>query len=573
MSLSRRDFMKVVSSTAVATGLIGCGSDDNESVAVSFVHGVASGDPTQTQVIIWTRVTTAASYVDVSWQVASDMEFLNVVQSGIFTTDTGRDFTVKVDVQNLNANSQYYYRFMVGEMMSEVGQTQTLPEDGVEKASMAVVSCANYPAGYFHVYREILNQHEQSPFDVVLHLGDYIYEYGAGGYASEDAAALGREPSKGTECITLDDYRKRYAQYRQDADLQALHAKLPMIAVWDDHELANDTWKNGAENHQDDEGSFIDRRAAAAAAWTEWLPVRENTFSNMLIYRQFSFGNLVNLMMLDTRLVGRDKPLDYFSLSAPTMEAIGGLVAQSRSAPTMEAIGGLVAQSRSADRELLGTEQLAWLMNEFNTHDAKWNVLGQQVLMSRMELPSSVMTAMFQLFTSTEEKKTEALLAVNTAITGYLADPSADPISLPYNLDAWDGYYVEREKVYQLAKASSGNFVCLAGDTHNAWASELKDVSNNPIGVEFATSSVSSPGLEEYLALDPVAIAQMEYTLPHLVSELQWADIKQRGFMRVTFTADAAQSTWYLVSTIKDKKYQVTTKSASTTNGTTLDII
>ncbi|HCM0971776.1 alkaline phosphatase D family protein [Vibrio parahaemolyticus] len=557
MSLSRRDFMKVVSSTAVATGLIGCGSDDNESVAVSFEHGVASGDPTQTQVIIWTRVTIAASYVDVSWQVASDMEFSNVVQSGVFTTDTGRDFTVKVDVQNLNANSQYYYRFMVGEMMSEVGQTQTLPEDGVEKASMAVVSCANYPAGYFHVYREILNQHEQSPFDVVLHLGDYIYEYGAGGYASEDAAALGREPSKGTECITLDDYRKRYAQYRQDADLQALHAKLPMIAVWDDHELANDTWKNGAENHQDDEGSFIDRRAAAAAAWTEWLPVRENTFSNMLIYRQFSFGNLVNLMMLDTRLVGRDKPLDYFSLSVPTMEAIGGLV----------------AQSRSADRELLGTEQLAWLMNEFNTHDAKWNVLGQQVLMSRMELPSSVMTAMFQLFTSTEEKKTEALLAVNTAITGYLADPSADPISLPYNLDAWDGYYVEREKVYQLAKASSGNFVCLAGDTHNAWASELKDVSNNPIGVEFATSSVSSPGLEEYLALDPVAIAQMEYTLPHLVSELQWADIKQRGFMRVTFTADAAQSTWYLVSTIKDKKYQVTTKSASTTNGTTLDII
>ncbi|HBH7867623.1 TPA: alkaline phosphatase D family protein [Vibrio parahaemolyticus] len=557
MSLSRRDFMKVVSSTAVATGLIGCGSDDNESVAVSFEHGVASGDPTQTQVIIWTRVTTAASYVDVSWQVASDMEFSNVVQSGVFTTDTGRDFTVKVDVQNLNANSQYYYRFMVGEMMSEVGQTQTLPEDGVEKASMAVVSCANYPAGYFHVYREILNQHEQSPFDVVLHLGDYIYEYGAGGYASEDAAALGREPSKGTECITLDDYRKRYAQYRQDADLQALHAKLPMIAVWDDHELANDTWKNGAENHQDDEGSFIDRRAAAAAAWTEWLPVRENTFSNMLIYRQFSFGNLVNLMMLDTRLVGRDKPLDYFSLSAPTMEAIGGLV----------------AQSRSADRELLGTEQLAWLMKEFNTHDAKWNVLGQQVLMSRMELPSSVMTAMFQLFTSTEEKKTEALLAVNTAITGYLTDPSADPISLPYNLDAWDGYYVEREKVYQLAKASSGNFVCLAGDTHNAWASELKDVSNNPIGVEFATSSVSSPGLEEYLALDPVAIAQMEYTLPHLVSELQWADIKQRGFMRVTFTADAAQSTWYLVSTIKDKKYQVTTKSASTTNGTTLDII
>ncbi len=504
--------------------------------------------------IIWTRVTTAASYVDVTWQVSRAEDFSTVEQSGTFTTDTSRDFTVKVDVQNLNPSTQYYYRFMVGETTSIVGMTQTLPEGSVDKASMAVVSCANYPAGYFNVYKEILKQHQTESFDVVLHLGDYIYEYGAGGYASEDAARLGREPSKGTECITLDDYRKRYAQYRQDQDLQALHAALPMIAVWDDHELANDAWKNGAENHQNNEGSFVDRRAAAAAAWTEWLPVRENTFSNMLIYRQFSFGDLINLMMLDTRLVGRDQPLDYFSLNAPTMDAIGGLV----------------AQSRSADRELLGTEQLAWLMNAFNSQDAKWNVLGQQVLMSRMELPSSVMLAMFQLFNATDEQKMDALLAVNSAISNYLADPSSDTIKLPYNLDAWDGYYVERERVYEIAKASEGHFVCLAGDTHNAWTSELKDVSNNPVGVEFATSSVSSPGLEEYLALEPVAIAQMEYTLPHLVSELQWTDIKQRGFMRVTFTPEKAQSTWYMLSSVKDKNYQVTTKMASTTDGVTL---
>ena len=556
MSLSRRDFIKVVSSGAVATTLTACGSDEKNTVTVaSFEHGVASGDPTQTQVIIWTRVTTEASYVDVSWQVSATEDFSSIEQSGTFATDTSRDFTVKVDVQNLNPNTQYYYRFMVGEASSIVGITQTLPEGSVDKASMAVVSCANYPAGYFNVYKEILEQHQKASFDVVLHLGDYIYEYGAGGYASEDAAALGREPSKGTECITLDDYRKRYAQYRQDEDLQALHAALPMIAIWDDHELANDAWKEGAENHQDNEGSFNDRRAAAAAAWTEWLPVRENTFSNMLIYRQFAFGDLINLMMLDTRLVGRDQPLDYFSLDAPTMEAIGGLV----------------AQSRSTERELLGTEQLAWLMNAFN-QEAKWNVLGQQVLMSRMELPSSVMLAMFQLFTATDEQKMDALLAVNNAIASYLADPSSDNVKLPYNLDAWDGYYVERERVYEIVKASSGNFVCLAGDTHNAWTSELKDVSNNPVGVEFATSSVSSPGLEEYLALEPVAIAQMEYTLPNLVSELQWTDIKQRGFMRVTFTPEKAESTWYMLSTIKDRNYQVTTKVASTSDGLTLDI-
>ena len=556
MSLSRRDFIKVVSSGAVATTLTACGSDDTNTVTdASFEHGVASGDPTQTQVIIWTRVTTEASYVDVSWQVSATEDFSSIEQSGTFATDTSRDFTVKVDVQNLNPNTQYYYRFMVGEASSIVGITQTLPEGSVDKASMAVVSCANYPAGYFNVYKEILEQHQKASFDVVLHLGDYIYEYGAGGYASEDAAALGREPSKGTECITLDDYRKRYAQYRQDEDLQALHAALPMIAIWDDHELANDAWKEGAENHHNSEGSFNDRRAAAAAAWTEWLPVRENTFSNMLIYRQFAFGDLINLMMLDTRLVGRDQPLDYFSLDAPTMEAIGGLV----------------AQSRSTERELLGTEQLAWLMNAFN-QEAKWNVLGQQVLMSRMELPSSVMLAMFQLFTATDEQKMDALLAVNNAIASYLADPSSDTVKLPYNLDAWDGYYVERERVYEIAKASSGNFVCLAGDTHNAWTSELKDVSNNPVGVEFATSSVSSPGLEEYLALEPVAIAQMEYTLPNLVSELQWTDIKQRGFMRVTFTPEKAESTWYMLSTIKDRNYQVTKKVASTSDGLTLDI-
>ncbi|WP_404969623.1 alkaline phosphatase D family protein [Vibrio campbellii] len=556
MSLSRRDFIKAVSSGAVATTLTACGSDDKNTVtAASFEHGVASGDPTQTQVIIWTRVTTEASYVDVSWQVSATEDFSSIEQSGTFATDTSRDFTVKVDVQNLNPNTQYYYRFMVGEASSIVGITQTLPEGSVDKASMAVVSCANYPAGYFNVYKEILEQHQKASFDVVLHLGDYIYEYGAGGYASEDAAALGREPSKGTECITLDDYRKRYAQYRQDQDLQALHAALPMIAIWDDHELANDAWKEGAENHHNSEGSFNDRRAAAAAAWTEWLPVRENTFSNMLIYRQFAFGDLINLMMLDTRLVGRDQLLDYFSLDAPTMEAIGGLV----------------AQSRSTERELLGTEQLAWLMNAFN-QEAKWNVLGQQVLMSRMELPSSVMLAMFQLFTATDEQKMDALLAVNNAIASYLADPSSDTVKLPYNLDAWDGYYVERERVYEIVKASSGNFVCLAGDTHNAWTSELKDVSNNPVGVEFATSSVSSPGLEEYLALEPVAIAQMEYTLPNLISELQWTDIKQRGFMRVTFTPEKAESTWYMLSTIKDRNYQVTTKVASTSDGFTLDI-
>ncbi|WP_318510779.1 alkaline phosphatase D family protein [Photobacterium leiognathi] len=558
MSLSRRGFVKALSSAAMVTSLTGCNSNDEQQekskIEVGFNHGVASGDPLQHSVIIWTRITTEARLINVQWQVATDEQFTQIVASGEASTDSTKDFTVKVDVNGLQPNQHYYYRFEANDTASPVGQTQTLAEGELDKASIAVVSCSNFPAGYFNVYREIVKQHQTSPINAVLHLGDYIYEYGAGQYATEDAQRLNRIPSKESECVTLDDYRKRYAQYRSDNDLQALHAALPMIAIWDDHEIANDTWREGAENHQQQEGDFSQRRAAAALAWLEWLPVRENPVSSMITYRDFSFGDLFDLYMLDTRVVARDEPLDYFSLTDTSIESISGLI----------------QQARAPERKLLGTDQKQWLSERMTTNTAKWSLLGQQVLMGKIEMPSSVMMGLFQLFQASDANKPAAMNAVQNAITAYLTDPSSDLYLLPYNLDAWDGFYMEREWLYGVTTKLNKQLITLAGDSHNAWCSELSDHKGKGVGVEFATSSVTSPGLEKYLGLDLQTIGQMEFVIPQLVSDLQWVNLKQRGFVRLDIDHQQVLSTWHFVSTVKDKEYQVESQQLVTKNGLTV---
>ncbi len=251
--------------------LTACGDDADSNIQpntqVQFLHGVASGDPLQTQVIIWTRVTPSDSSarLEVLWEVATDADFKHITATGKVLTTAAQDFTVKVDVTGLAAGQVYFYRFKSASTYSITGQTKTLATQ-VQSVQFAVCSCSNYPAGYFHVYKEMAKQ----DVDVVIHLGDYIYEYGMGGYATEDAVAMGRAlaDDNNAEIIRLDDYRKRYALYRLDADLQAAHQRHPFIVVWDDHELANDTWEKGAENHQSDtEGDFLERKLAAMAAY------------------------------------------------------------------------------------------------------------------------------------------------------------------------------------------------------------------------------------------------------------------------------------------------------------------
>ena len=259
-------------------------------------------------------------------------------------------------------------------MYSPIGRGKTLPEGDVSQVKLAVFSCSNYPAGYFHVYAAaaLING-----LDASIHLGDYIYEYGAGGYASEDAQAMGRVVQPATEILTLADYRQRYAQYRTDQALQQIHAAAPFIAVWDDHEITNDAWRDGAENHQSDEGDYTERKMAALRAYFEWMPIRPvATGDNETIYRQFEFGNLLNLLMLDTRIIGRDQQLQYASYIDPTS---GQLDAQR-----------FTADLTQSSRTILGAEQLQWLQDKLSQSTARWQMLGQQVLMGRMMLPGAV---------------------------------------------------------------------------------------------------------------------------------------------------------------------------------------
>lgn len=537
----------------------GCndGSDDESAEAqADFLHGVASGDPLQDKVILWTRLTPVGlnARLKVTWEIATDNQFKQNLKTGMVETTKTDDFTVKVDAAGLQANTIYYYRFRFGNKISSVGQTKTLPIS-TNKVTFAVCSCSNYPAGYFYVYREMAKQN----VDVIIHLGDYIYEYGVDGYAAEDAAKLGRTlpTDNNKEIIKLDDYRKRYALYRQDKDLQAAHQRHPFIVIWDDHELANDTWRDGAENHQSDEGSFSDRKLAALQAYFEWMPIRPVTSTDHLnIYRQFNFGSLVELTMLDTRIIARDKQLEY----ADYMTA-----------------AGLSAQKFQADltdpkRTLMGYTQRDWLVDKLKQSTATWNVIGQQVLMSKMWIPAELLLSLGQITSGGASAETLAKMnaQITELVTLKLRLEQGDPTLtaqektrvttvVPYNLDAWDGYYAERETVYENLASLNKKVIVLAGDTHNAWASYLYSQKGQYVGVELATSSVSSPGLEKYLSIPMAQLQQFEFAFTTLIDELAYCNLNQRGYLLVTLDQAQVQSNWIFVDSIKNAEYKVDT--------------
>jgi alkaline phosphatase D len=577
MNINRRDLLKLGTYSAIlitSSGLHGCNEDDSDDNR--FDHGVASGDPLEDSVVIWTRVTPGESQsVMVIWQVATDADFKNLVNEDFAEVDGERDFTVKVDVQGLESNRVYYYRFKAGSVDSPVGRTKTLPSRSVDQVSLAVLSCSNYPAGYFNVYRELANT---EGLDAIVHLGDYIYEYGRTdekgdpAYASEDAATLGREVEPANELLSLSDYRARYAQYRSDPDLQAVHARHPFIVVWDDHEIANDAYVAGAENHDETtEGSFSERKQSAIQAFFEWLPLRPLTAdAEGRIYRRFEFGNLVNLMMLDTRIIGRDLQLDY----ADYIDATTGEFDTE----------SFTIDMSSSNRTLLGASQLAWLTDNMNQSTATWQVLGQQVLMMKMQLPAVTLTpdpatptvslaeygeiataaVTYQTLVDNGVDGTDPAALLAAGMTEEQLEIINDPVRMaylespfiPYNLDAWDGYAYERELLLANAKAGQKNLISLAGDTHNAWAGRLTDRVGDSVGIEFATTSVSSPGLEEYLALETAEEARgLEPGVTQLVSDLDYCNLRERGLLIVTFTPDQATAEWRFVDSIKRQDY------------------
>lgn len=535
---SRRQFIKTLTAGTVIIGygsLLGCGDGEGDG---AFLHGVASGDPLADGVVLWTRLTPPSNDdCKVEWEVAEDEAFTAIVNAGSMVTNAARDYTVKADTSGLAPATRYYYRFFSGNTASPVGITRTLPAGNTAQTKLAVVCCANYPAGYFNVYREIANQ---SDFDAVIGLGNYIYEYGADGYASENAANLGRRSQPGHELITLDDYRTRYAQYRSDPDLQEMHRKIPFVAVWDDHEIANDAHSSGAANHDPaSEGDFFARRDAAIKAFYEWMPIREvDPNSPERIYRSFDFGDLLSLHMLDTRIIGRDKQLDY----SDYIDATSGAFDETR----------FTADLTDPNRQLIGAEQQLWLQNQLAASQSQWQILGQQILMGRMDAPVPVVTGAIS-FSDYADLVVRAQISPGS-LTAEEQAILARPFT-PYNMDAWDGYFGAREAVLGAALAGDKNLIVLSGDTHNAWANNLKDINGNQVGVEFATSSVSSPGLEAFLPNEnPDVVAA---GLVQLVGPLQYANTENRGHMSLTVTQTEAVATWNFVDTVSSRTYSV----------------
>jgi alkaline phosphatase D len=412
-----------------------------------FVHGVASGDPLADRVVLWTRVElTADRDEDIEWMIAEDPALAQVVASGVAPCSAARDHTVKVDAGGLAPGRTYHYGFRLGVHHSPVGRTRTLPVGPTERVRLAAVSCANYPTGFFGVYGAIARRDD---LDLVLHLGDYIYEYADGEYG--DPLALGRLLSPPTECFSLADYRARHGLYKRDPQLQALHARHPVVAIWDDHELANDAWMDGAKNHEAVEGPWAPRRDAAVQAYREWMPIRDPPQPGSLqIHRAFRLGDLLELAVLDTRLVGRDKQLEAGDQR------------------------GLAHRSRS----LLGAAQERWLLDRLQrAHDegVTWRVIGQQV------------------------------------IFGQLRGADGNPLEL----DKWDGYPAARDRILEfVARRGITDLIVLTGDIHSSFAFELgrDPFARRPspaLAVELVAPAVSSPPLtrmppaEQLLAAHP----------------------------------------------------------------------
>ena len=485
MSLTRRQFLWT---TAAATLSFPALAQEQREIAAAggrFQHGVASGDPLGDRLIIWTRITprdlSLTQPIHLRWRVGTDASLRTVVSSGAADTSAERDFTVKVDVGGLTPGRTYYYAFDVDGEQSPVGRTRTFPATA-DRMSFALVSCSNYPAGYFNAYATLAKRPE---LDVIVHVGDYIYEFADGEYGA--GTGIGRIPNPPHEAISLADYRTRYATYRTDPDLQEAHRLFPFIAVWDDHELANDAWANGAVNHNPEkgEGDWGTRKAAAYKAYLEWMPIRESSEPGIHLYRTFRFGSLADLVMLDTRSL-RD-----------------------RQVPSSNA-----AALADPKRTLMGSAQEAWLFDQVRASQragTSWTLLGQQVMFSPITLPGM----------------------------------------RPTNNDTWDGYPAQRERVLDFFERERiRNLVVLTGDAHSSWGFDIPRHPWNgyqpasgtgSLAVELVTPAISSPPPPMFTSSEGSdASAAIRVALPHL----KFLEGAHRGFVIVELTKQQMTADW-----------------------------
>ena len=503
--------------------------------AVRFDHGVGSGDPLADRVILWTRITPAdakAGQIAYSWRLNPVDRRAGGAKSGQGVTGPDRDWTVKVDASGLDAGRAYTFEFEANGVTSPIGRTATLPKGPTKDAVLAVASCSLYPNGYFNAYGAIA---KLPRVDAILHLGDYIYEYGGPGTYGMNSPVAGERPHDPPhEIVSLADYRRRHAQYKSDPQLQAAHARAPWIVVWDDHETANDSYMHGAQNHQPEtEGDWNARKARAIKAYYEWMPIREPADGGPAINRAFQFGDLMSLFMLETRLTARDQQLDYKrDLPDPTDEA---------------KVADFRAKLADPSRKMMGPAQEAWLakgLTDSVQSGVAWQVIGNEVVMA-----STGAASVRAVYGEAREKE---ILAADPGVKSRLAQMDALAArKLPYSLDMWDGYPADRERVYQAIKASGAHAIVLAGDSHAFWANELHDAGKQRVAVEFGTTGITSPG-----AGDAIKSFSIGGLYARSSDDVVFSDHDAKGFLLLSLTHEDAKAELMAVSTIHQQVFE-----------------
>jgi len=500
-----------------------------------FRHGVASGDPDQTSVVIWTRVS-ADQPLKVKWEVARDAAFTQIVQQGEALASPEQDHTVKVLVSGLRPGGRYHYRFRAAGRTSPAGRTRTLPVGRLDRLGIALVSCSNYAFGYFNAYDAIA---ADAGVDFVLHTGDYIYEYGADEWGAETARKLGRVHMPANEIVSLDDYRLRHAQYKTDLGAQAMHAAHPLLACWDDHESANNPWTGGAQNHQSDkEGDWQERRAASIRAYFEWMPVREPVpgRSRMQFWRTYRFGDLATLCTLETRHTARAQQVDY-----RTWE---GRIASRADAERLER-----EEIDAAGRTMLAPELEADLDAALRASVADrqpWRLIGNPMPIARTRVPDVVGLGLIP-----DPAKADKLSGEARALAWK------GKWNLPFYPDTWDGYEWARERLYALSRAAgAGDLVFLTGDSHSFWANRLADAAGRPAGVELGTAGVTSPGDFVESGFGPELSARLDQAFAEHNPEVVWTDNLHQGYVRLDLRRLVARADFVAVDTVMSRLYR-----------------
>ncbi|MEN9717619.1 MAG: hypothetical protein RIQ99_497 [Pseudomonadota bacterium] len=512
--------------------------------AAPFLHGVASGDPDATSVVLWTRISTdQRDKVTVDWELAADEGFARLIASGQVETGPEQDFTVKIMATGLPAGTQFWYRFHALGATSMPGRTRTLPSGRLDRLGIALATCSNYAFGFFNAYDAIARD---PSVDFVLHTGDYIYEYGAQEWGGDVAARIGRGHQPAHEIVSLADYRQRHAQYKTDPGAQAMHAAHPLLACWDDHESANNPWVGGAQNHQPEtEGSWQDRRAASVRAYFEWMPMREPEAtahpqrSRMQFWRQYRFGDLATLVTLETRHTARARQIDYgdYEQVIATQADADKMVRDVIGAPGRTMLAAeLEADLDAALRRSVGEGQT-------------WRLIGNPMPIARTRVPDVVGQGLLP-----------DPFAVPNSSTAAKALAWKGKWNLPFYTDTWDGYDWARERLYDLARsAGADDLVFLTGDSHSFWANQLADASGRPAGIELGAAGITSPGDFVDSGFGPALSQQLDRAFEAHNPEVLWSDNMHQGYVRLDMARRTAVATFVAVDTVTSPVYRTTT--------------